>query len=75
MKQQDTAAEQMAAEEAESRGSSETIKPQAAAKAEAADEQKQELAESLPKLKEEQTHLAERLNVVVDALENEGWRS
>jgi small conductance mechanosensitive channel len=67
VKQQAAAAEQASEEAVSKEGPSDT--PQKSAEADA---RKQELAESLPKLKEDQTRLTERLNAIVDALEKKG---
>jgi len=63
----------------EAAGATDTPKQEAAAErpvdAEMAEERKRQMAESIPQLQEEQAHLVDRLNVVVDALEKKGGRS
>ncbi len=63
-------------EAAESDGATESLNEQTAAEpqgeATVAEERKLELAESIPELRDEQTHLVDRLNVVVDELEEKG---
>jgi small conductance mechanosensitive channel len=70
VKQHDATAKQLSEEAASKAAASD--KPQEPAAAEAATARKQELAAALPKLQEEQTHLTERFNAVLDALEKKG---
>jgi small conductance mechanosensitive channel len=69
---QDVAAEQIAAD-AEKKAESGSDTNRAKEKdAKQADQKKQNMAESLPKLQEEKAQLIDRLNVVIDALEKKG---